>query len=105
MKVLIKEEVYDDLIEAVRWYEKQSPNLGIRFFNEWEEALATVAKTPFIFQFQYKNFRHSKINRFPYLIIFEIEDSLIIVYAVIHAHRKSSARYKRKRILKGKTGN
>ncbi len=98
MKLIIKEEVYNDLTDIVNWYENQSANLGLNFLDEWENALKVVSKNPAIFQLQYKNFRHSKILRFPYLIIFEIDNAEVIVYAVINSYRKPAKRYKRRKI-------
>lgn len=34
MRVVVKEEVFDDLTSIVQWYEKQSHNLGIKFLDE-----------------------------------------------------------------------
>jgi len=97
MKLIIKEGVYDDLTAIVNWYENQSANLGVNFLEEWENTLKVISKNPSIFQLQYKEFRHSKILRFPYLIIFEIDNSEVIVYAVIHSYRKPAKRYKKRR--------
>jgi plasmid stabilization system protein ParE len=95
MKVIVKEEVYDDLINIIKWYESESPGIGIRFLNEWEETLKYISKNPRAFQIKYKSFRHCKVNRFPYLVIFEIENNVLVVFAVVHAHRKPARRYKR----------
>lgn len=96
MKVVVKEQVYDDLSEIAKWYELQSPNLGVLFLNEWENTLEYVSDNPAACQIRHKNFRHSKINRFPYLIVFEIENNSVIVYAVIHSRRIPSRRYRRR---------
>ena len=97
MNINVKEEVLDDLTAIVKWYEKQSTNLGIRFLDEWEKALSDISNNPFACQVKYKKFRHFRIKHFPYLIIFEIEkSSIVIVYAVIHGHRNPRSRYRRK---------
>ena len=96
MKLIVEEGVYDDLVAIVSWYESQVEGLGKKFLDEWENELKTIARNPFIFQIQYKEFRQSKIKGFPYHIIFEIESDLIVVYSVFHAHRNPRKRYRRK---------
>jgi plasmid stabilization system protein ParE len=96
MKVVVKEEVYSDLLQIVKWYEAKSPEIALAFLDEWEQSLTFVSENPFAFQIKFKNFRHSKVTRFPYLIIFEIENAEIIIYSVIHCSRKPTKRYKRR---------
>ncbi len=97
MKLTVKEEVYDDLADIVNWYENQSAGFGEKFLNEWENTLKFVARNPSAFQTQFKSFRHAKVIRFPYLVIFEIDTAEVIVYMVIHTSRKPGKRYRIKR--------
>ena len=96
MKLAVKEEVYDDILEIVKWYELQLQGLGKKFLDEWYNELELVAKTPFSYQIKNKEFREARIKGFPYLIIFEIDPDEVVVYAVIHARRNPRKRYKRK---------
>ena len=97
MNTIVKEEVYDDLTNISQWYESNAPGLALNFLHDWEDSLKEVERNPYIFQIKFKNFRHCKLQKFPYLIIFEIEKNSIIVYAVIHGHRKPSIRYKKRK--------
>ena len=89
--------VDEDIANAVEWYETQLEGLGETFLNDWENTIAYVVSNPLGFAKKKKSFRQAVLKNFPYLIIFEIVDNLIVVYAVIHAKQRPKKRYARKR--------
>ena len=93
-RVELKESAREGAAEAFLYYEEQQSGLGHRFLDKLELLLLQIAKHPKHFQEKYKHFRQALVKPFPYLIIFEVEESAIIVYKVINASRKPSSRYK-----------
>lgn len=94
-KLIISEEAVKDLTDAASWYETQKNDLGLEFINEVEKVFLTIKLNPFIFQIQRSIIRHGYVNRFPYIIIYEVEKIKVVVYAVIRAEQKPAKRYKR----------
>ncbi len=45
-KVILRPEAYDEMIEAGRYYEDRSENLGVRFLTVVEENTVTIAENP-----------------------------------------------------------
>ncbi|MCW3125638.1 MAG: plasmid stabilization system [Bacteroidetes bacterium] len=84
LKLIIKEEAYKDIQTAHDYYEEQQNGLGDQFVEEVKEKIAYVRKYPLHFQKVYKEFRQILIDRFPYLLIYEISDKEIIVYSFFH---------------------
>ena len=84
----IQQEAVSDIQEAFEWYEIQKAGLGFEFIEEVENALANISEHPKFYTAINRFFRRIKIKRFPYLIIYEIENDLVIINSVPHARKK-----------------
>jgi len=74
--------------EAFEWYETQQSSLGYDFISEVEESYKRICDHPFNYGIVNERFRRLKINRFPYLIIYEVEESTIFINAVRHTGQR-----------------
>lgn len=77
-----------DLQEAFDWYEIQQPGLGYEFIAEVENGFKKICSHPEYFKAINERFRRIKISRFPYLIIYEVENITVIINSVRHGSRK-----------------
>lgn len=77
-----------ELDEAVQWYEVQSAGLGERFLVEVVHAFALIRQFPTAWHPLSASTRRCRLKRFPYGVIYAIEDNNILVIAVAHLHRK-----------------
>ena len=84
----IQQEAVSDIQEAFEWYEIQKAGLGFEFIEEVENALANISEHPKFYTAINRFFRRIKIKRFPYLIIYEIENDAVIINSVPHARKK-----------------
>ena len=80
----IKEEAVIDIQKAYGYYEENKQGLGERFLETLEYYLERVEKYPLHYQIKRKPYREAFIKNFPYLIIYEIVDKNVIVYAVFN---------------------
>ena len=92
----VKELARDNVTEAFLYYESKQQGLGERFLLCWEKHLASLQQEPNLYQKKYKDFRQVIIKPYPYHIIYEIEELVIVVYKVIYAGRHSRKRYTKK---------
>jgi hypothetical protein len=76
-----------EIIEAYDWYESQREGLGAEFLNEIDEFYKVLLNNPHTYSYYEKPIRQGKINRFPYLVVYEIFDAKIIVYSVFMTSR------------------
>lgn len=90
----IKESARKGVVEAFLYYENQQTNLGDRFLDKMELLLNNIAKQPKLYSEKYKQFRQALVKPFPYLIIFEIIEGIVVVHKVIYAKRNPSKLYK-----------
>ena len=83
-------------IEAYNWYEEQKTGLGELFLAELSRCYSRLEKNPLHYQKIKKNYRHLVLDKFPYVLIFEIIEDEIIIFAVFHTARNPKSKFKRK---------
>lgn len=80
-------EAHADLKEAVAWYEGINPSLRERFAVAVDAAVEAIVENPLRFPVLHRRRRRAGVRRFPYGIIFELEDHRIVVIACFHGRR------------------
>ncbi len=86
-KLVIKPEAEKDLIETFQWYEQKRIGLGHDFLLQIDAGLRFIQNNPFAFPIRYKGTRRNIIKRFPYSIIYRVEDINIIILGVVYGGR------------------
>lgn len=86
-----------DIEETFLWYQAISLRLRDRFEAQLITALAEINLNPFAWHLLNDKARCKKIKRFPYLVVFAIQNDLITVVAVIHEKRNPGVWKKRLR--------
>jgi hypothetical protein len=71
-----------EVIEAYDWYESQREGLGIEFLGELDAFYNKLLENPAIHSYYQKPVRSGKINRFPYIVIYEVFEDAVVVYSV-----------------------
>ncbi len=77
-----------ELDEAFLWYEDQVVGLGYSFLEEFHHSVKLIASFPTLYEQISKDIRRCIMNRFPYGIIYGVDDNEIIIIAVAHLKRK-----------------
>ena len=101
MKVTTTVATKNEVAEICVWYEKQRRGLGQEFFAEYESSIDRIQAAPLQFAKLEQRPKGSEVrryllDRFPYLIVYQVLETEIVVLAVMHAHR--SLRGWRKRL-------
>ena len=79
-----------ELLQAQKWYEHQSPGLGVEFLSEVQEAVHAITTWPKTWPRHNRHFRRFLLRRFPFAVIYRPFRSQIIVIAVMHLKRRPS---------------
>lgn len=88
--IIIRPEAEKDLRETFLWYEEKRQGLGHDFLLQIDAGLARIQRNPALTAAGFKGTRKYIIKRFPYTIIYLLEDDSIVVLAVLHARRNPS---------------
>jgi len=73
--------------ESVLYYESCRPSLGMDFIQEIENAIVLITEAPERWKVLEGNFRRLLVKRFPYALVYTVDNDLVIIYAVMHCSR------------------
>ena len=94
---LVSEPGADLDVEATfQWYENEMPGLGLEFLDELRSAYDRIVQGPLKYQELRSGIRRTLLRRFPYAVYFAVEADVIVVLAVLHAHRDPAEWQKRR---------
>ena len=90
-RIEFRPEVEQDVAEAAGWYEERQPGLGADFIEEVIRGWEALADNPLLGSQRHpiKNIRWRMTERFPYRVIYEVNEAQhrLTVAAVLHAAR------------------
>jgi hypothetical protein len=89
-------EAIAELEEAYQFYEGRVPGLGADFKSEARHTLGLVLEHPRAWKPIGGGLRQCRLNRFPYALIYGVQDDRVVVVAVANLKRKP--RYWRARL-------
>jgi len=81
-KIEIRPLAAIEIIEAYDWYELQREGLGMEFLMELEIFFTTLQRNPDTHSFYKKPVRQGVLDRFPYTVVYETFDDVIVIYSV-----------------------
>ena len=77
-----------ELDDAVAWYNEQVIGLGLEFLDELDRAVRRVLAFPLSYPEIEPGIRRCRLARFPYGLIYGVDDETVIIVAVAHLHRR-----------------
>jgi plasmid stabilization system protein ParE len=98
MKSEFLPEAEEEFREAVWYYEKEAPGVGLRFIAEVRRGVAFITENPYAAMAVGSGIRRKVLNHFPYNLMYAVEGELIVIVAV--SHQKRRPRYWRGRVKK-----
>ncbi|OGS17792.1 MAG: hypothetical protein A2219_04250 [Elusimicrobia bacterium RIFOXYA2_FULL_50_26] len=93
--VIFLQAAEDEMINAAMYYESQSEYLGKDFLHKIEIALEDTLSNPFQWPIIGEGVRRRLLHRFPYALLYKIDDDKVVVVAVMHLRRHPSYWIKR----------
>ena len=88
-QVIFHDEATSELLDAVDYYEKQKPGLGIEFQSYVGKAVDSIVENPTIWSYyQETELQKYTIEKFPYLIFYVNDSELIWIMAIAHGKRR-----------------
>lgn len=81
-------EARRELFDASTYYESQAPGLGDQFLDEIDRAVALIRAHPRASPVLQVDLRRKVLRKFPYSLLYSIEDELLLIVAVMHHRRR-----------------
>ena len=88
-KVEYNPDFFDDITEAVDWYNEKQIGLGERFFKAVKQETAKLSGSALHYAIRYDDIRCVNIEKFPYLIHYRLDEAneTVKVEAMFHVSR------------------
>jgi len=88
MKVVFYEEAYEELKYAIDFYNEISLNLSEKFKKSISDKIAQIRLFPYSCQKFFGDYRKCILLKFPYAIIYKIENGTIYIIAIANTNKK-----------------
>jgi plasmid stabilization system protein ParE len=88
MNVHFLEPAEKELAKAKLDYEQQRPGLGEEFEQEVKDTIQRIADFPNAWTQLSPNTRRCRTKRFPYGVVYSVEENDLIIVAIMHLSRK-----------------
>lgn len=90
--LIIDDKATFEIQEAFDYYEDKSIGLGERFLLTVEEYFEIIKNNPKQFQVKREEIREAHLQKFPFVIVFQMVKEIIIVYSIFHTSRNPSTK-------------
>jgi len=87
-----------EIDETFTYYYNIQTKLGVRFIETLEAIFDRIANNPFQFPQYQTPYREAFMIKFPYIIVFEVEQSEVILFGIFHASRNPDDKFKNTKI-------
>jgi plasmid stabilization system protein ParE len=82
-----------DIQKAKNWYEKQQKHLGKKFVEDVFKNIELLQEQPFAFPNKYKFVREIQLKKYPYLVIYSVEENIIFILRIFPTKTNPKKKY------------
>ena len=83
----VRPEAEQDLLQVFSWYEGQRKGLGHDFLLQIDAGFRFLERTHLAFPEKHRGIRQHLIKRFPYKIFYLVEQTTVVILAVVYGGR------------------
>lgn len=87
MKIIFIQQEYDELIDAVEYYEERQIDLGLRMLDEVNQRVEWLLNNALVPRIRTGGYRIVNLKVFPYYIPYIIYDNSLWIIAIAHNQR------------------
>lgn len=89
-QIRLRSEAQLEIQEAFEHYRRDSPRLADRFLSDIASSLRKIRSNPKLYPPYTKSTRRRVLGSFPYSVVYQEKDEIILIIAVAHAKRRES---------------
>lgn len=87
MKIKLHAKAEQDLREALEYYFEIDSKLEKKFISHLEQTFNKILKFPNLYPFETKTAQKTLMSTFPYIVIYEQYEDIIMILAIFHTSR------------------
>lgn len=95
-KITFRKRASKEYLETIAYYQKRSLQTAENFILTIQNSFDLIIRSPYSFRNSYKNFYEIKTKKFPFSIVYLIDDSkgFIIITTIFHNKRNPLKKYR-----------
>jgi plasmid stabilization system protein ParE len=93
-RIIIRPQATDMAENAYDWYEEQQVGLGKLFVDELVGCYDRLETWPAAYAIIDRNYRQIILKTFPYVVVYEIIEEVVVIFAVFHTSQNPKKKFK-----------
>ena len=93
--IRLRSEAELEIEEAFEYYLRESPRIADRFLKQISASFKKIQKNPLLYPPYTKNTRRRILGSFPFSVIYQEKEEVILIVAIAHAKRREGYWIKR----------
>jgi plasmid stabilization system protein ParE len=89
------DELEEEIKEIYKWYSVRSVHASESFIKSLDALFEFLSTNPYSFSKQKKDYRVAYVKKYPFALVYEISNNIILILRIIH-----TSQHPRKRFLK-----
>ena len=96
-KHIFEPKALDEFASAVEWYKERSESSAVDFVKEINEKLKEVCSDPLRYRNTYKKFREKSLSKYPFCIVYMVDDieKIVVVSSIFHHKRNPRKKFRK----------
>lgn len=87
----------EDYEQTIVWYSKHSISATENFIAEVRKKIEAIKINPAQFKNKYKNYYETSLEKFPFDIVYIIEQERVVIVSIYHHKRNPKRKYRARR--------
>ena len=83
-----------DTINAFEFYQTKGENLGEQFLDELDNCYKSIVLNYSTYKLVYKIYRQAVVKKFPFVILYSVDDKAIVITSVFHTSQNPKKKLK-----------
>lgn len=87
LPIQFRPEAQEEYDAAIDWYELQQTGLGADLARKVGDSISRISANPLLHAKAYGDVRKATVKRFPYVVLYQVDPTEILVVSVFHTSR------------------
>jgi plasmid stabilization system protein ParE len=96
-KIVYRAIATEEYTDAIKWYEQRSLATAEGFINAVNEKLDIISSYPRQYKNLFRNYHEVSTNKYPFTIVYFIEDEpkIVVIISIYHHKRNPKKKYRK----------
>jgi len=94
---IVEPKAQEEYEQSIQWYGVRSEAAALNFIYSIESAIMVICKNPFLYKKRYKFFHEAVIKKYPYSVIYTVEEKIntVVIISIFQHNRNPKKKFKK----------